>query len=83
MHGLVDFHLEDIGVMSSKNNERSGKLRLEQHSHGNRITNGLFVQRAVREWNQLPAKVAELRTLTRFKSALKSMQLFLILIELI
>ena len=29
IHGQVDFYLEDICVMSSKNNERSGKLRLE------------------------------------------------------
>ena len=43
IHGQVDFHLEHIGAMSSKNNERSGKLRLEQHSHANLITNGLFV----------------------------------------
>ena len=35
IHGQVDFHLEDIGVISSKNNERSGKLRLEQHSYAN------------------------------------------------
>ena len=64
IHSQVDFHPEDIGVMSSKNNERNGKLRLEQHSHANRITNGLFVHRAVREWNQLPAGETELRTLT-------------------
>ena len=49
IHGQVDFHLEDIDVMSSKNNERSGKLHLEQHSQANRITNGLFVYRSVRE----------------------------------
>ena len=49
IHDQVDFYLEDIGVMSSKNNERSGKLRLEQHSHVNRITSGLFVHRAVRK----------------------------------
>ena len=73
IHGQVDFHHEDIGVISSKNNECSAKLRLEQHSHANRTTNGLFVYRAVREWNQLPAGVAKLRTLKRLKSALKSM----------
>jgi hypothetical protein len=42
MHGKSDYKLSDIGVALSNNNERSGKVRLEQCQHALYISRSLF-----------------------------------------
>jgi hypothetical protein len=72
MHGKSDYKLSDIGVALSTNNERSGKVRLEQCQHALHISRSLFAHRAVREWNALPSDISTRPTLCSFKSKLYS-----------
>jgi ribonucleases P/MRP protein subunit RPP40 len=72
IHGKTDFKLSDIGVELSINNERSGKLRLQQSHHASRVSKGMFAHRAATEWNNLPAGVAETASLSAFKSKLRA-----------
>jgi hypothetical protein len=72
MHGKSDYKLSDIGVALSNNNERSGKVRLEQRQHALYISRSLFPHRAVREWNALPSDISTRPTLCSFKSKLYS-----------
>ena len=63
MHGQSDYKLSDIGVALSTNNERSGKVRLEQKQHALCISSSLFPHRAVREWNAHPYDISTRPTL--------------------
>ena len=66
---LHDCSLSDVGIFLSPNNERSGKIRMCQPRCRNAKARAMFKFRAPREWNQLPADITSLTSITKFKAA--------------
>ena len=67
INSKTDFKLSDIVIEFIANNGRSGKLSLHQTYHANRVSDGLFAHRAIADWNNKPAGIAETAFLACFK----------------
>ena len=70
IHHLHDVTLENVGLLLSNNNNRSGKLRLNQPIPRNLTAKAMFKYRAISLWNALPDTVTCAKTITNFKSSL-------------
>lgn len=70
IHHLHDVTLENVGLSLSNNNNRSGKLRLNQPIPRNLTAKAMFKYRAISLWNALPDTVTCAKTITNFKSSL-------------
>lgn len=73
LRGLHGVRLEDIGLALSFNNERSGRVRLQQRVITNNKAAALFSFRACKEWNRLPLAIADAVSLRLFTQALHIM----------
>jgi hypothetical protein len=60
----------DFGLRLSANNERSSKLRMAEDHRVNNVSGGLYMHRAARAWNALPAELSQTVSLAKFKTLL-------------
>ena len=73
MHSKTNFKLSDIGIELFSNNGRSGKLRLHQTHHANRMSNEMFAHRAIAEEDKWPAGIVETASVAQFKLKLHTL----------
>ena len=72
LHHLYEINLQDVGILPSCNNERSGKLRLGQCRPLNQSASFFFKFRIPSESNKLPDVIANAVILNHFKYAVKN-----------
>ena len=70
LNNLYDFRLAEIGLVLSKNNECSGRLRLQQPRSFNKAASAMFKCRVPTTWNSFPPDVTAAVKIYKFKNAL-------------
>ena len=69
LNNSYDLSLAEIGLVLSKNNERRGRLRIQQSRFLNKAAIAMFKYRVPTRWSSLPSDVTAATNIYKFKNA--------------